>query len=186
MLQRTARNLFFLVPLAIWTGAAVGLTFLTTPAIFAALDRDAASRLVGGLFPGYFRLGLVCLGLTLAASLAGLLAAPTRPRRLWAIPALLAGALAVMLVAGLALEPRIAAVQAQIPSFITDTDSPARQEFRRLHSLSSILNIVVMALTAAVWALTAFDPRPLLVGATATDERSPTGSRQVGWPAAGD
>ena len=63
--------------------------------------------------------------------------------------ALLAGALAVMLVAGLMLEPRIAAVQAQIPSFITDTDSPARQEFRRLHSLSSILNIVVMALTAA-------------------------------------
>jgi hypothetical protein len=160
MLRRTVQNLLFLVPLAVWTGAAVGLTFLTTPVIFAALDRDAASRLVSQLFPGYFRLGLLCLTAALVAAVA--MAWPARPRRWWLTPALLAAALALMLVAGLVLEPRVAAVQARIPSFITDTDSPARQEFRTLHSLSSMLNVVVMALTATVWVVTALDPRPLL------------------------
>jgi len=184
MLRRTLQNLALLVPLAIWSGAAVGLTFLTTPVIFATLDRDAASRLVGQLFPGYFRLGLVCLTLALAASLASLLARPARPRRWWATPALLAAALALMLYAGLVLEPQLAAVQTRIPSFITDTDSPARQEFRRLHSLSSSLNLAVLVLTAAVWVLTALDPR-LLLGAAATGEPATAAPRPARRPAAG-
>lgn len=163
-MRRALVNLGFLVPLALWTGAAIGLTFLTTPAIFAALDRDTASRLVGQLFPGYFRLGLACLGLALAAALAGVSAVAGPKRRLWAIPAALAGALLIMLASGLVLAPQVAAVQAQIPSFVTDTTSPARQEFRRLHSLSSILNMAVMALVAAAWVLTALDPRLLTSG----------------------
>jgi hypothetical protein len=158
-----AGNLVFLVALAVWSGAAVGLTFLTTPVIFAALDRDAASRLVGLLFPSYFRLGLVCVGLALvAASLAAWRRAGPARRR-WIIPVLLALMLGLMAYAGLVLEPQIAAVQARIPSFLTDTDSPARQEFRRLHSLSSILNLVVLMLTAGCWVMTALDPR-LLTG----------------------
>ena len=174
MLRRTVQNLLFLVPLAIWTGAAVGLTFLTTPAIFAALDRDTASRLVSQLFPGYFRLGLLCLSLALVAAVA--MVWPARPRRWWLTPVLLLGALSLMLVAGLVLEPRVAAVQAQIPSFITDTDSLARREFRTLHSLSSILNVVVMLLTAAVWVATALDPRPLLGGASRATTTQPAGA----------
>lgn len=163
-MRRALVNLGFLVPLALWTGAVVGLTFLTTPAIFAALDRDTASRLVGQLFPGYFRLGLACLGLALAAALAGVSAVAGPKRRLWAIPAALAGALLIMLASGLVLAPQVAAVQAQIPSFVTDTTSPARQEFRRLHGLSSTLNVAVLALVAAAWVLTALDPRLLTSG----------------------
>jgi hypothetical protein len=183
MLQRTLRNLFFLVPLALWSGAAVGLTFLTTPTIFAELDRDAASRLVGQLFPGYFRFGLICLALALAAGLASLLALADRPRRLWAVPAALAAALAVMLYAGLVLEPQVAAVQARIPSFLADADSPARQEFRRLHSLSSILNLVVLLLTATTWVMTAFDPR-LLLGAAPAADRAPAPAARPAEPRA--
>jgi hypothetical protein len=160
---RVVGNLVYLVALAVWSGAAVGLTFLTTPVIFAALDRDAASRLVGLLFPGYFRLGLVCVALALvAATLAARQVAGPAYRR-WAVPLLLALMLGLMGYAGLVLEPQIAAVQARIPSFLTDTDSPARQEFRRLHSLSSILNVIVLALAASCWLLTALDPR-LLTG----------------------
>lgn len=181
MLRRTVQNLLFFLPLAIWSGAAVGLTFLTTPVVFAALDRDTASRLVGQLFPGYFRLGLLCLTVALGAALA--MAWPVRPRRWWLTPALLAAALALMLVAGLVLEPRVAAVQARIPSFVTDTDSPARQEFRTLHSLSSLLNVAVMLLTAAVWVATALDPRPLLgdpARAASTADARPALSQPVG------
>jgi hypothetical protein len=98
------------------------------------------------------------------ASLAGVWTVPDRPRRLWAIPALLGVALALMLVSGLVLEPQIAAVQARIPSFLTDTDSPARQEFRRLHSVSSISNVIMLLLVAAAWVLTAIDPRFIASG----------------------
>jgi hypothetical protein len=162
MPRRALTNLAFLLPLAVWTGAALGLTFLTTPVVFAVLDRDAASRLVGQLFPGYFRLGLGCVVVALLAALLAASRSPDRSRRRWIVPALLAAMLALMAYAGLVLEPRTAAVMADIPSFVTDTDSPARQEFRRLHGLSSILNIVMLLLTAAVWVLTALDPRPLL------------------------
>ena len=163
-MRRLLVNLGFLVPLAVWTGASVGLTFLTTPVLFAALDRDTAGRVVGRMFPGYFRLGLVCLALALAASLVGVNGVPGRKRRLWAVPGSLGMALLLMLYGGLVLEPQVAAVQAQIPSFVTDTDSPARQEFRRLHGLSSILNLVTMLLVAAAWVLTALDPRLLMGG----------------------
>lgn len=170
---RVAINLAFLVPLALWTGAAVGLTFLTTPAIFAILDRDTASRLVSSLFPGYFRFGLVCLGIALLA--AWLAVRRTAPATGWAraVPVLLAAMIALMLYAGLILEPEIAAVQATIVSFVTETDSPARQEFRRLHGLSSILNLVIMTMTLAVWVATAWEPRFLGATGRPTDRRHP-------------
>ena len=163
-MPRVLVNLCYLVPLALWTGAAIGLTFLTTPVIFAALDRDTASRLVGQLFPGYFQLGIVAVALSLVAAVVGARAVPGRKRVLWAIPAALGLMLALMLYSGLVLQPQVAAVQAQIPSFVTDTTSPARLEFRRLHAISSILNVITMLLAAATWTLTALDPR-LLTGA---------------------
>jgi hypothetical protein len=176
-MRRVLVNLGYLVPLALWTGAAVGLTFLTTPVIFAELDRDTASRLVGLLFPGYFRLGLICVTLALVASLASIWALPKRTRTLWAIPAALALMLAIMAYGGLVLQPQIAAVQAQIPSFLTDATSPARQEFRRLHGLSSILNVITMALAATVWVLTALDPRLLTGRQPSAVSRQPSTAR---------
>jgi hypothetical protein len=167
LMRRTLVNLGFLAPLALWTGAAAGLTFLTTPVVFRQLDRDSAARLVGAIFPGYFQAGIVCVTLSLIAAIIGVRGVPGPKRRLWAIPGVLAAALLIMLYGGLVLEPKIAAVQAQIPSFVTDTSSPARQEFRRLHGLSSILNLAGMLLVAAAWVLTAIDPRHLTGGQSA-------------------
>lgn len=164
-MPRVLVNLCYLVPLALWTGAATGLTFLSTPVIFEVLDRDTASRLVSHIFPGYFQAGIIAVALSLIAALLGVRAVPGRKRVLWAIPAALGLMLALMLYSGLVLQPQVAAIQAQIPSFLTDTLSPARLEFRRLHSISSILNVVTMLLAAATWVLTALDPRLLTSGA---------------------
>ena len=43
-----------------WVGGVTIFTFVLTPIIFRSYDRDAAGRIVGFLFPAYFRWGLAC------------------------------------------------------------------------------------------------------------------------------
>jgi uncharacterized membrane protein len=52
----------FLYRLAIayWIGGATLFTFVLTPTIFKSFNRDTAGGIVGALFPGYFKWGLVC------------------------------------------------------------------------------------------------------------------------------
>ena len=51
----------FLYRLAIacWVGGASLFTFVLTPTIFKSYNRDIAGGIVGVLFPGYFKWGLV-------------------------------------------------------------------------------------------------------------------------------
>ncbi|HQT98076.1 MAG TPA: DUF4149 domain-containing protein [Thermodesulfobacteriota bacterium] len=41
--------------LSLWVGGIALFTFIVTPAIFRAHGRDAAGRIVGSIFPVYFR-----------------------------------------------------------------------------------------------------------------------------------
>jgi uncharacterized membrane protein len=58
----------FLYRLAIacWVGGASLFTFVLTPTIFKSYNRDMAGGIVGVLFPGYFKWGLVCGVIALA------------------------------------------------------------------------------------------------------------------------
>ena len=73
-------NAALLFALALWGGMVFFLTFLATPLIFADLDRDPAARLLGDLFPRYFAVEAICIGVALAAVAVRLLwgAAPRR------------------------------------------------------------------------------------------------------------
>ena len=129
--------------LALWVGGAAVFTLLVTPAVFRAFDRDRAGEVVGALFPVYFPF---LLALSAAAVLLLVLAGGSKAP----------GTRAAMLLAALAVVlngyhlwkvyPDSLAVRRQVTSFVKDpSDSPARREFRRLHGISSALNLAVLA-----------------------------------------
>lgn len=131
--------------LSLWTGGAALFTFVLTPALFKGYDRDAAGKIVGFLFPGYFSWGLAMGIIALAA-----LAFSKMDKK-----KLCAGILCLMLTAtavqAFLIEPRAAALKREIPTFAaTAPDTPERAEFRKLHGVSSGLNLGVIVGGAAL------------------------------------
>lgn len=45
----------FHLAVAFWVGGSALFTFVLTPILFATQPRDLAAKIVGVLFPGYFR-----------------------------------------------------------------------------------------------------------------------------------
>ncbi|NTV14343.1 MAG: DUF4149 domain-containing protein [Desulfobulbaceae bacterium] len=131
---------FYRLAVAGWLGGAALFTFILTPTLFGALNRDQAGAIVGHLFPGYFRWGLAC-GVIALAALA--LSAQVNRRRLAAFA--LVGMLGIAVVQAFVIEPKAAALKQQIPSFeTTSPDHPLRREFRKLHGISALANLVVI------------------------------------------
>ena len=127
---------------SLWLGGVALFTFVLTPLIFRHENRDVAGRIVGYLFPGYFRWGLGC-GLV---ALAALMVLGDRQRHFRVV-----GALLVVMTVATAfqtwyIEPRAAALKREIPSFATTPkDHPLRRQFSRLHGVSAVCNLVVCA-----------------------------------------
>ncbi len=124
--------------IAFWVGGVAIFTFVLTPIIFKSYNRDEAGRIVGYLFPAYFRWGIVC-------GLVGLVALLLLRGRHF-VPALVI--LLVMLslssFGAFYIEPRAAALKREIPSFVTTPkDHPLRREFSRLHAVSAVCNLAV-------------------------------------------
>ena len=125
--------------LAFWVGGAALFTFLLTPTLFAGFDRDLAGKIVGLLFPGYFRWGLVCGVVALACLLL------TRPRRYRASAVILILMLLLTSTQAFVIEPQAAALKEAIPSFVTTpADHPLRQQFSKLHGASAACNLGVI------------------------------------------
>jgi len=124
---------------ALWVGGATLFTFVLTPTLFRSLDRDLAGTIVGVLFPGYFRWGLVCG----AVALACLLLMP-RPGKLAPVIIIVA-MLVITSVQAFVIEPKAAALKQEIPSFVsTPEDHPLRQQFKKLHAVSAACNLSVI------------------------------------------
>lgn len=125
---------------ALWVGGAALFTFVLTPTIFHVETRDVAGRIVGYLFPGYFRWGLACGAVALAALLI------VRGKNWLPATVLLAVMLAVTAFQAFHVEPKAALIKQQIPSFeTTPKDHPMRREFSRLHGISAVCNLSVIA-----------------------------------------
>lgn len=123
---------------AFWVGGVAIFTFVLTPTIFRTETRDVAGRIVGYLFPGYFRWGVACGAVALLTLLA------VRGRNWIPAVALLVVMLAATLFQAFYIEPRAAALKAQIPSFeTTPKDHPLRQQFSKLHAVSAVCNLAV-------------------------------------------
>jgi len=130
----------YALAIALWTGGNAIFTLLLTPVLFKTESRDTAGRIVGNLFPGYFRWGIACGIVALLCRLAG----DGTARRLPLI--LLVVMLAITSFQALYVEPRAAELKQQIGSFeTTPKDHPLRREFARLHGISAACNLTVLA-----------------------------------------
>jgi hypothetical protein len=95
---------------------------------------------VGNLFPGYFRWGMACGVIALICRLAGRGLDPKMP------VIILAAMLAVSSFQAFYVEPRAAELKRQIGSFeTTSKDHPQRKAFSKLHGISAICNLTVLA-----------------------------------------
>lgn len=125
---------------AFWVGGIALFTFVLTPTIFRVENRDAAGRIVGYLFPGFFRWGLACGAVALVALLVA------RGKNWVPAAVLLAVMLAVTTFQAFYVEPKAASIKEQIPSFVTTPkDHPMRREFAKLHGISAVCNLSVFA-----------------------------------------
>ncbi len=133
-------SIIYRLAVAFWVGGIAIFTFVLTPIIFKVYDRDTAGRLVGALFPGYFKWGLACGAIALAAMLI------LRGKNF--APALVILILMLCLTSFQAfyIEPRAAALKKEIPSFVTTPkEHPLRKEFSRLHAVSAVCNLSAFA-----------------------------------------
>ena len=101
--------ILYRLAVACWVGGATLFTFVLTPAIFKSYSRDMAGGIVGVLFPGYFKWGLACGVIALAA----LFFSAARHRTAAAI--IIAAMLAITAVQAFVIEPRAAALKKEIP-----------------------------------------------------------------------
>jgi len=135
-----ALTVIYRLAISLWLGGAAMFTFALTPILFRFESRDTAGRIVGLLFPSYFRWGLVCGVVALICRL--IVNGKAQP--------LAAIVLAVMLVLtsyqAFSIEPRAAELKREIVSFeTTPKDHPLRREFSKLHGVSAVCNLVVIA-----------------------------------------
>lgn len=126
--------------IALWAGGNAIFTLLLTPILFKTEGRDIAARIVGNMFPSYFRWGLACGAIALACRLTAGGAAKRLPAVLLVIM------LAITSFQAFYLEPKAAELKQRIGSFENTTrDHPLRQEFSRLHGISAVCNLTVLA-----------------------------------------
>lgn len=133
-------DMLYRLAVSLWAGGNAIFTLMLTPILFKTESRDVAGRIVGNLFPGYFRWGLACGVIALVCRLAGKGFGFKLP--------------VIMLVLMLALscfqafyiEPRAAELKQRIGSFeTTSKEDPLRKEFSKLHGVSAVCNLTVLA-----------------------------------------
>ena len=133
-------DIVYRLAVSLWTGGAAIFTLLLTPILFRTESRDTAARIVGNLFPAYFKWGLACGALALLFRLIGRTG----------VTRLTMGVLVVILLLtsfqAFYVEPRAAELKKQIGSFETTAkDHPLRKEFSKLHAVSAVCNLAVLA-----------------------------------------
>lgn len=133
-------EMLYRLSISLWAGGSAIFTLLLTPILFKTEGRDIAARIVGNLFPAYFKWGLACGAVALLCRLLGSGAVSKIP----------AAVLLVMLLVtsfqAFYVEPKAAELKQQIGSFeTTPKDHPLRKEFAKLHGVSAVCNLVVLA-----------------------------------------
>jgi uncharacterized membrane protein len=130
--------------LSFWVGGMAIFTFIVTPTIFKSFGRDEAGVIVGKLFPGYFTYVLV---LSVLAFIVFFVVTGSKLNSISRLPFfLLIAALVINIYVSLKLYPDAVKLKQEITSFERESpDSPARKRFTRLHAVSAVLNLAVLA-----------------------------------------
>nr|WP_320012482.1 DUF4149 domain-containing protein [uncultured Desulfobulbus sp.] len=145
---------FYNLAISCWLGGAALFTFILTPKLFSSYSRDMAGNIVGLLFPGYFRWGLMCGAVALCCRLVN--------RGRFSLISVTIITLMLLLSATQAyvLEPKAAALKEHITSFeTTPKNDPYLAEFRKLHGLSMAANLAVIVGGIALILLSSLPPQ---------------------------
>jgi uncharacterized membrane protein len=130
--------------ISLWIGGIALFTFIITPAVFKYFERNMAGDIVGKLFPGYFMYNLVLSVLALIL-LITIRSSFTR----WGFKlslVLVISAVIINTFVALTLHPEMRKVKQHIHSFErTDKDSVLRKKFGKLHAVSALLNLLLLA-----------------------------------------
>ena len=133
-------ELLYRLSISLWAGGNAIFTLLLTPILFKTENRDTAARIVGNLFPGYFRWGLACGVIALTCNLV------SRGANVKLPIIVLVVMMMVTLIQAFYIEPHAAELKRQIGSFeATSKDHPLRKAFSKLHGVSAVCNLVVLA-----------------------------------------
>jgi hypothetical protein len=133
-------EMLYRLAVSLWAGGNAIFSLLLTPILFKTEGRDIAARIVGNLFPAYFRWGIACGVIALICRLAGRGFETKLP------VILLVCMLVVTSFQAFYVEPRAAELKQQIGSFeATSKDHPLRKEFSRIHGVSAVCNLTVLA-----------------------------------------
>ena len=136
----------YLLCLVCWLGGMIFFAAISAPVLFTRLPIAEAGKVVAGIFPRYYLMGYIAggLGLLLAIYLAA-----SRSARLWwgAAAFAIAVALAITFYAGMIIRPQVDSIRTVAEQ--ANPDPVQRAEFDRLHHLSVMLNVAVMALDLA-------------------------------------
>jgi hypothetical protein len=132
-------SFFYRLAVAFWLGGSALFTFVLTPIVFKSYNRDLAGGIVGILFPGYFRWGLICGFVALVCL------AISRGRQSLVPGVIIVAMLLVTATQAFVIEPKAAELKKSIPSFeTTPADHPQRIAFRKLHGISAVSNLAVI------------------------------------------
>ena len=147
----------YLAALIVWVGEVVFFSFVVAPAMFRTFPTADAGRVVGAVFPAYYRLGYGCGAVLLLTNL--LLLTGATARGWWGMNAALAVVmLAATLYAGIVVQPRATALRPQIH----DPAAPptVKAEFDRLHHIAVQLNgtVLICGVIASIITATALRP----------------------------
>ena len=129
--------------LSLWVGGIALFTFVVTPILFRTQGKDAAGKIVGTIFPIYFRYGTILIGIALLARIFS--GEALHGVRQWVGTGMIVIALLLTGYQAYVLTPRMERVKQSVPSFeTTQPGDTARKEFSRLHGISMVVNLVVL------------------------------------------
>lgn len=132
--------MLYRLAVSLWAGGNAIFSLLLTPILFKTEGRDIAARIVGNLFPAYFRWGIACGVVALICRFASRGFEGKLP------VIVLVCMLAVTSFQAFYVEPHAAELKRQIGSFeSTGKDHPLRKEFSKLHGVSAVCNLTVLA-----------------------------------------
>ena len=133
-----------LMSLSIWVGSIVFFSFFAAPSIFKKLPREAAGDVVGDIFPKYRAIGYASSAVLLV-TLAIMMNSEKDSQ--YSRPVLLVLMAAIGLYSGLVVGKQAASIKAGMKaSADAEKKETLRAEFRKVHAISSILNMSVLAL----------------------------------------
>ncbi|MFQ5442331.1 MAG: DUF4149 domain-containing protein [Thermodesulfobacteriota bacterium] len=132
-----------LMSMVIWLGSLIFFSFFAAPSIFKALPREEAGTVVGHIFPKYWAIGYVSSSLALITLLIFSYTEKSFP----ALRVLLLAAMtAVTFYSGLSVGSRARAIKAEIKVTVDPEQKQLlRKKFKKVHIISSTLNLIIIA-----------------------------------------